>query len=210
MCARRSNPARWSACWKTGANRFPDRFCITPAVARRPPRLRPSSASSVNGGSGSVSLRRRPGQASVSERRSGPITSVRSLAKYNCQSASSIYSAVRVPARAGTTALARLEHAGQHAIRWLVIVEEGADVDDHLLAHLDAAFDGGRAHMRQQRHLAGLGEPHQFRADRRLVLEYVEASAGDLARLDQLGQRFLVDHLAARSVDDVGVLADQF
>src|SRR5579872_578860 len=191
MCARRSNPARWSACWKTGANRFPDRFCITPAVARRPPRLRPSSASSVNGGSGSVSLRRRPGQASVSERRSGPITTVRSLAKDNCQSASSIDSAVRVPARAGTTALARLEHAGQHAIRWLVIVEEGADVDDHLLAHLDAAFDGGRAHMRQQRHLAGPGEPHQLRVHRGLMLVDVKTLAADIAGFDQLDQRVL-------------------
>ena len=43
------------------------------------------------------------------------------------------------------------EHARQHAVRRLVIVEEGPDIDDHLLAHLDAALDGGRAHMRQQR-----------------------------------------------------------
>ena len=47
----------------------------------------------------------------------------------------------------------------------------------------------GRAHMRQQRHLAGLRQPDQFRVDRRLVLEHVEAGAGDLARFDQLGQR---------------------
>ena len=41
-----------------------------------------------------------------------------------------------------------LQHAWQHPVGRLVVVEEGADVDDHLLAHLDAAFDGGRAHMR--------------------------------------------------------------
>src|SRR5438552_839978 len=33
----------------------------------------------------------------------------------------------------------RSEHARQHAIRRLVIVEEGSDVDDHLLTHVDAA-----------------------------------------------------------------------
>src|SRR5262245_35671281 len=40
------------------------------------------------------------------------------------------------------------EHAGEHAIRRLVVVEEGSDIDNHLLAHVDAAFDGGRTHMR--------------------------------------------------------------
>ena len=37
------------------------------------------------------------------------------------------------------------------------------------------------------------------------MLEHVEAGAGDLAGLDQAGQLVLVDHLAARGVDDVGV-----
>src|SRR5258707_139747 len=36
-----------------------------------------------------------------------------------------------------------LQHARQHAVRRLVVVEEGLDVDDHLLAHFDAALDGG-------------------------------------------------------------------
>ena len=45
------------------------------------------------------------------------------------------------------------EHRGNDAIRRLVAVGEGLDVDDHLLAHVDAAFDGGRAHMRQQHHI---------------------------------------------------------
>src|SRR5665213_4344163 len=57
------------------------------------------------------------------------------------------------------------QHARQYAVRRLVVVEEGADVDDHLFAHLDAALDGGRAHMRQQRHLAGLAETNEFRID---------------------------------------------
>ena len=42
----------------------------------------------------------------------------------------------------------------------------------------------------------------QLRIDRRLVLEHVEAGARDVARLDHAGERVLVDHLAARRVDD--------
>ena len=60
----------------------------------------------------------------------------------------------------------------------------------------------GRAHVRQQHDLAGARELDELRVDRRLVLEHVEAGAGDLARLDHAGQRVLVDHLAARGVDD--------
>ena len=48
-----------------------------------------------------------------------------------------------------------LQHRRQHAIRRLVAVHEGLDVDDDLLAHVDAAFDRRRAHVRQQHHLAG-------------------------------------------------------
>ena len=47
-----------------------------------------------------------------------------------------------------------LQHRRQHAIRRLVAVHEGLDVDDDLLAHVDAAFERGRAHMRQQHDLA--------------------------------------------------------
>ena len=43
-----------------------------------------------------------------------------------------------------------------------------------------------------------------FRVHRRLVLEHVEAGAGDVAGFDQPRQRVLVDHLAARGVDDEG------
>ena len=55
--------------------------------------------------------------------------------------------------------------------------------------------------MRQHHDLVAL---QQLRVDRRLVLEHVEAGAGDLAALDHAGQRVLVDHLAARGVDDIG------
>ena len=78
-----------------------------------------------------------------------------------------------------------LQHRRQHPIRRPVAVHEGADVDDHLLAHVDAAFERGRAHMRQQHHLAGARELDQLRVHRRLVLEHVEAGAGDLAAFDQ-------------------------
>jgi hypothetical protein len=85
-------------------------------------------------------------------------------------------------------------------LRRLVAVGEGLDVDDDLLAHLDAALDRGRAHVRQQHHVVQL---EQLRIDRRLVLEHVEAGAGDLARLDQhAGHGVLVDHLAARGVHE--------
>ena len=61
--------------------------------------------------------------------------------------------------------------------------------------------------MRQQHDLAGARELDELRVHRRLVLEHVEAGAGDLARLDHARQRVLVDHLAARGVDDIGLRA---
>src|SRR6187401_1318773 len=83
-----------------------------------------------------------------------------------------------------SSSVAASEHAGQHAVRRLVVVEEGPDIDDHLLAHLDAAFDRGRAHVRQQRDLAGLGQPNQFWIDGGLMLVDVEPGAADLATFD--------------------------
>src|SRR5215216_740251 len=46
------------------------------------------------------------------------------------------------------------QHRGQHAVRRLVAIKKCPDVDDYLLAHVDAAFQRGRAHVRQQHHLA--------------------------------------------------------
>src|SRR5258708_12702191 len=102
------------------------------------------------------------------------------------------------------------QHARQHAVRRFVVVEEGADVDDNLLAHLDPAFDRRRAHMRQQRYLAGLRQPHQFRIDRGFVLVDVQAGAGDVAGFDQFDQRVFVDYLAARGVADIAALPPHF
>ena len=65
-----------------------------------------------------------------------------------------------------------------HAVRRQVAIEKGLDVDDHLLAHVDAAFDRGRAHVRQQHDLALAREPRELGVDRGLVLEHVEARAG--------------------------------
>src|SRR5690606_19389853 len=66
----------------------------------------------------------------------------------------------------------------QHAVGRAVAVEEGADVDDDLLAHVDAALDGGRAHMRQDDDLALRRQLDELRVHGRLVLEHVEAGAG--------------------------------
>src|SRR5690242_9586019 len=61
-----------------------------------------------------------------------------------------------------------LKHRLQDAVRGLVAVDEGLDVDDDLLAHVEPAFQGGRAHMRQQHHIAEL---EQLRVYRGLMLE---------------------------------------
>src|SRR6478735_291189 len=93
-----------------------------------------------------------------------------------------------------------LEHRGQDSIRGPVPVEEGLDIDDDLLAHVDAALERGRTHMGEQHHLAGAGELDQLRVHRRLVFEHVEARARDIARRNQAHQRVLVDYLAPRGV----------
>src|SRR5215468_7058451 len=84
------------------------------------------------------------------------------------------------------------EHCRMDAVGRRVAVEEGLDVDDNLLAHVDTALESGGAHMRQHHHLLAL---EQLRIDRRLVLEHVETSAGKLLILDHAGKRILVDHL---------------
>ena len=80
-------------------------------------------------------------------------------------------------------------------------VDEGLDVDDDLLAHVDPTLDGCRPHMGQQDRIVQFD---QLGIDRRLVLEDVEAGAGHLAGSQHAGQGVLVDHLAAAGVDDDG------
>src|SRR6476469_3015618 len=87
------------------------------------------------------------------------------------------------PAReAGRNVRRALEHRGQDSIRRPVPVEERLDIDDDLLAHVDAALERGRTHMGEQHHLARASELDQLRVHRRLVLEHVEARARDIAR----------------------------
>src|SRR5262249_30238295 len=94
-----------------------------------------------------------------------------------------------------------LEHGWMHAVGRVVTIKEGLDVDDDFFAHVDAALDCRRAHV-WQRHDAVAGE--QLRVDGRLVLKHVETGTGDLARLQHASELVLIDHLAARGVDDVG------
>src|SRR5262249_6993217 len=61
------------------------------------------------------------------------------------------------------------KHRWQHPVGWLVAIEESADVDDDLLAHLDAALDRGRAHVGEHHDLAGARELEQLGIDRRRV-----------------------------------------
>src|SRR5690606_34116841 len=42
----------------------------------------------------------------------------------------------------------------QYAVGRAVPVDKSLDIDDDLITHIDAAFHGGRAHMRQQDDLA--------------------------------------------------------
>ena len=57
-------------------------------------------------------------------------------------------------------------------------IRPDADVDDDLVAHVDAALDGGGAHVGQEHDLALGGELDEFGIDRRLVLEDVEPANG--------------------------------
>ena len=62
----------------------------------------------------------------------------------------------------------------------LLAVGEGLDVDDHLLAHVDPAFDRRRTHMGSS---TTLSSAQQLRVHRRLMLEHIEAGAGNVAAL---------------------------
>src|SRR5262249_27008089 len=84
--------------------------------------------------------------------------------------------------------------------RWLAAEKREDVVDDdvrHLLAHL---LDGA-AEMRSG---DDVGHFQERRRHVRLVLEYVEARAGDLALLERARQRLLVDDRPARGIDQEG------
>src|SRR5688572_28925535 len=80
-------------------------------------------------------------------------------------------------------------------------VEEGLDVDNNLLAHVDASLKRSRAHVRQC-HDAIAGQ--ELRVDRRLVLENVESGSGNGARFDHAGELVFIDDFATRRIDDIG------
>ncbi len=90
-----------------------------------------------------------------------------------------------------------------------MLVEEGADVDDDLLAHIDPALDRCRAHMRHQQHLARRARTTQRGSIAGFALEHVKRGAGDPSLLEKLDQRVLVDDLAARGVDQIGLRLQQ-
>ena len=94
------------------------------------------------------------------------------------------------------------QHRGDDPVRRLVAVHPGADVDDHLFAHVDAALDGGRAHVRQE---DDVGQLQELGVDRRLVLIDVQARPGQFAALEHAGQGGFVDDLAAGGVHQEGV-----
>ena len=88
-------------------------------------------------------------------------------------------------------------------------IEKGLDVHNDLLAHVDAAFHSGRAHVRQQHDLARARQFDELGVDGGLMLEHVQTGTGDLARRDQPHQGIFVDDFAARSVDDIGLRTDE-
>ena len=81
-------------------------------------------------------------------------------------------------------------------------VGKGLDVDQNLLAHIDAPFHGGRAHVRQQQDIV---QRKQFWINRRFVFEHVQSGTTDFARNQHPGQGVFINDLAARRVDDGGV-----
>ena len=93
------------------------------------------------------------------------------------------------------------QHPRQHLIWRAVTIGEGLDVDDHFLAHLYPALDGGGAHVRQE---DDVGKFAQAGVDFVAVLENVEAGACDFMGAQAASQGVFVDHLAARGVHDHG------
>src|SRR3546814_5779573 len=94
----------------------------------------------------------------------------------------------------------------QHLIGRTVAIGPGADVGDDLFAHRQPPLDGGRHHMRQQHDVSHREQPL---VNGGLMLEHVEPGARDPPFLKGRDQRRLVDDLAARGVDQIGVALHQ-
>ncbi len=80
-------------------------------------------------------------------------------------------------------------------------VGKGFDVDNDLLAHIDAALNRCRTHVRQGNDAV---RREQTRIDCRLVLEDVEAGAGDGTRFQEPDKLIFVDDLTACGVHEIG------
>ena len=70
----------------------------------------------------------------------------------------------------------RSEHRCENPVGRLVAVGEGLDVDQHLLAHVDAALERGRAHVRQQHHVV---EFEELGVHLRLVFVNIETGTAE-------------------------------
>ena len=103
----------------------------------------------------------------------------------------------------------RLQHRRQDPVGRSVAVHEGLDIDNDLVAHVDAPFDRGRSEMRQQNDFARARELDELGTDGGLVFENIETGAGDFAGFDQARKRIFVDDLAAGGVDDVSLGPDE-
>ena len=77
-------------------------------------------------------------------------------------------SALRAPASS--------KHGGMNSVWRRMAIEERLDVDDNFLAHVNAAFERRRSHVRQCDDAFG---DEKFGVDRRFVLKDVETGAGD-------------------------------
>ena len=53
----------------------------------------------------------------------------------------------------------------QHAVRRLMPIHEGADIDDNRLTHVEARFERGRSHMRSEHDFVGTRQSEEARID---------------------------------------------
>src|SRR5262249_12963442 len=77
--------------------------------------------------------------------------------------------------------------------------EKGKDVVDYDVRHLLPQLDDGAAEVRRKHHVV---HDEKFRLDERLALEHVEARASDAALGKRADEGRLIDHGAARGIDE--------
>lgn len=87
------------------------------------------------------------------------------------------------------------------------MVDEGLDVNDDLFAHLNAAFNRGRTHMREGHDTFIV---KKATVDLGFVLKYVETRTSDLTIFYGAGECFLIYDIASCGVDDEGGWFEEF